>query len=104
MPTAEVSKIINNLTSKLRKNNFSFSEVYLFGSYAQGRQNNFSDIDVAIISQEMKSNYEQKLDFLHKIGFSVSDQLDIHAFTPEDFAVGYPPLANEVKKSGYRIV
>jgi predicted nucleotidyltransferase len=104
MSQSEVRKIIEKFALELKENNFDFSSIFLFGSYAKGKPHKYSDIDVAVVSKKMKRNYEKNLDKLNDISFKVNDRLEVHAFTPEDFKDGYPPLAHEVKLTGIRIV
>ena len=104
MSQSEVKKIVKRFAAKLKADKFDFSSIYMFGSYVKGRPNKFSDIDVAVVSKKMKKNYEKNLDLLCQKGLETSDKLEIHAFTPEDFKVGYPPLAHEIKLTGIRVV
>ncbi len=103
MSQSEVKKIIIKFAAKLKADNFDFSSIYLFGSYAKEKQHKYSDIDIAVVSKKMKRNYNKNLDLLYQKGFEVNDKLEIHAFTPEDFKIGYPPLAHEIKLTGIRV-
>lgn len=52
----EIRDKISKYIQKLQKSNFKINEVYLFGSYSQGKENEISDIDLAIISPEFDGN------------------------------------------------
>jgi len=49
MSKSEVKKIIQKYAEVLKKHRFVYKSIYLFGSYAIGKANKESDIDVAVI-------------------------------------------------------
>jgi predicted nucleotidyltransferase len=49
MSKSEVKALIRAYADILIKNRFRFKQIYLFGSYATGKANEFSDIDVAVV-------------------------------------------------------
>lgn len=51
MSKTNAKKIVREYSVKLKKENYPFSAIYLFGSYAQNKNNKWSDIDVAVISR-----------------------------------------------------
>ncbi len=103
MSQLEAKNIVKELALKLKENKFDFSDIFLFGSHAKGKATKYSDIDVAVVSKKMSRNYEKNLDRLIKISFEMDDRIEIHAFAPDDFKEGYPPLAHEVKLTGIKI-
>jgi len=54
----------------------SFDEMILFGSYSQGNAKNDSDIDVAIISDEIKGDYFETRPLLWKIRREIDDRIE----------------------------
>ena len=54
MSRIEAKKIVRKYAEKLKKENYSFQMIYLFGSFAQNKSHKWSDIDVAIISDKLK--------------------------------------------------
>ena len=49
MSNREIRKIIRAYADLLRKKRIRFSRIYLFGSQAEGRAHEYSDIDLAVI-------------------------------------------------------
>ena len=47
-----VKKLVNEFVSDLKKCNITLKKAFLFGSYANGKANSVSDIDVAIVADE----------------------------------------------------
>ena len=50
--TSEINDILNKLIKALNENRIAISEAYLFGSYARSSNSEYSDIDVALVSNE----------------------------------------------------
>jgi len=74
---------------------------YLFGSYAKGKQQEYSDIDVALVSDVFTSN---KIENNHKtalINYQFVN-IEVHHFNTNVFAKD-DPFINEIKKTGIRI-
>ncbi len=47
---------INRLIDELNKKQFEISDAFLFGSYAENKAKDYSDIDVALISDNFSGN------------------------------------------------
>ena len=52
----EIEEKITRYLDELRKNNIPVSKAYLFGSYARGTYNRWSDIDIALVSDCFKGD------------------------------------------------
>ena len=52
----EIKKLIEQYLKLLAEKGFHISEAYLYGSYANGKPDKWSDIDLAIISEEFEGN------------------------------------------------
>ena len=75
-----IKKIIDRYISLLKKNNISVENAYLFGSYAKGYNNEWSDIDLAIISGSFEGIRIKDRDKIRRITLSVSSNLEILPF------------------------
>jgi predicted nucleotidyltransferase len=82
------------------------TRVVLFGSFARGEANSYSDVDVVVVSKKFfKMPFDDRLDLLYPL---VSDlPLDFHpfGFTPWEFA--HPrktSTLSEIKKEGLNIL
>jgi predicted nucleotidyltransferase len=86
---AEISDIvkskIKNFINLLENNNFNIQKAYLFGSYANGKTDEWSDIDLALVSDKfIGDRYLDILsltDFIYKAGQDISPL----PFRSEDF-------------------
>lgn len=84
---SDIKNKIQKYIDKLKKENFDISEVYLFGSYSNGTENELSDIDLAIVSADFQGN--RLLDREKLLGFNK----DI------DFRLSILPIDNETKEN-----
>ncbi|MBZ0177746.1 MAG: nucleotidyltransferase domain-containing protein [Melioribacteraceae bacterium] len=100
---AKIRAIIENYISVLRDNNIPIKNAYLFGSYAKGNNNELSDIDIALISDFFEGIRIKDKDKIRRITLSVSSNLEILPFSPDDFSLENP-LAKEIIETGIRLV
>lgn len=82
------SKLIMGIIIKyldfLRKNNISFEQVYLYGSYAKGNPQEDSDIDLAIIAKEWLPDIFDAQFELMKLGRKIDTRIEPHPFRKSD--------------------
>lgn len=104
MSRTEAKKIVRKYANALREANFPFSAVYLFGSRAGGRAGRWSDIDVAVVSDSLKRNRNEKRFRLWDIRLDVDTRIEPHGFTVKDFANDADPVAYEIRRTGIRVV
>lgn len=97
----KIKEIIENYISVLRDNNIPIKNVYLFGSYARGNSDEWSDIDIALISDSFEGIRIK--DKIRRITLSVSSSLEILPFRTDDFSLENP-LAKEIIETGIRLV
>lgn len=103
MSKAKAKKIANRYAKKLRVEGYPFSAIYLFGSHAIGRAHKWSDIDVAVISDRLKRNWNKNEDILWKYTIGVDSRIEPIGFTVKDFQNDIDPMVYEIKKTGIRI-
>jgi len=80
-----VNNKIKNFIDLLEKNDFNIQRAFLFGSYASGKADEWSDIDLALISNKFKGDRYLDLlslaDYILKVGQDISPL----PFSSEDF-------------------
>lgn len=89
-------KYVNFLESK-----YSIVDVLLFGSYAKGTNHSDSDIDIAIVLQNVKDIFDTQVELL-KLRRSIDLRIEPHPFESDDFN-NANPMVNEILKHGIRI-
>lgn len=98
-----IINIVRNYKRQLVEKNIKINKMFLFGSFAKGNPHKWSDIDVAVISDNLTGD---RIDDYVKLRTIVDDfdlRIEPHAFTSTDFSDRWNPLASEVKKYGIEI-
>ena len=99
----KIKKNVQDYLDYLKNSGMPIEKAFVFGSYAKGKQNKWSDVDLCIISPRFK-NSANLLEYL----WAKKRERDTNAgispvgFHPKDF-VNEDPLAWEVKKNGIAI-
>jgi predicted nucleotidyltransferase len=98
----EIKNIIDRYLHQLKVNNIRLKRAYLFGSYSKGNFNEYSDIDLALISDFFEGNRMKDREKIRKITLSVSSHLEVLPFNTEDFT-SENPLAQEIMETGIEL-
>lgn len=100
----KVKKEIEKYVKVLKADNLPISKVILFGSYAKGTQNKWSDIDLCIISPKFKDAFKtmQYLWIRREIK-DVNYAIEPVGFSPKDFNNEYDSLIHEIKTTGTQV-
>lgn len=99
----KIQRIISDYLSALRAHGFQIQDAILFGSYAKGNANQWSDIDLALVSNEFEGVRFTDKNKIRKITISISSDLEILPFNPKDFT-RQDPLVREILDTGVRVV
>ena len=104
---AEVSPYIVELVYKLieesKKFNINISKVILFGSQIKGTAHEWSDIDLAVVSDDFQGIRFYDNQKIMRAKLNTSYDLEIHPYRPEDFTEDNP-FVQEILSHGIRIV
>lgn len=103
MSTNEVKNIVKNYARVLSASGFLFTNVYLFGSYATGRANKDSDIDVAVIVKNTNNYFDKKM-LLWKLAARADFRIEPTLIDAKDFKTCGTQMAFEAKKTGVKVV
>ncbi len=96
-------KIIRDYISTVACRNENFISAYLFGSYAKNNERKDSDIDIALIIDNL--NDQEKFDLQVQLMLLASDfdvRIEPHPISKVDFNSGNPFVA-EIKRTGIEI-
>ena len=102
MDKKKASEITRRYVDFIRKNNPKITKVYLFGSYAKGITNTDSDIDVAIVFENLSDTFDMQVQLM-KLRRKFDTRIEPHAFRESDFEISNP-LAKEILTTGLEIV
>ena len=100
---ARVKDTIASYLQALNAHNIPIKEAILFGSYAKGNPQEWSDIDIALVSEIFVGDRIDDKDKIRGITLAVSSEIEVIPFAPEDFNL-QNPLAKEILTSGIKLV
>jgi predicted nucleotidyltransferase len=100
---AEAVAISRTFLEKIRSA-MPIERAYLFGSYATGRNRDYSDIDLAIVTSAVnaKNSFAINQDIFHRAMLYNLD-LEPICFSPEEFEQEYLPIVRDIKREGVEI-
>jgi len=82
----KLDQITKRFRASIEAQGISVKQLVLFGSYAENREREGSDIDIAVISEDFKKkSYWQRIDLLSKAIFDVMEPIEAVSFTPEEW-------------------
>jgi len=102
---AEVLGIIRNYIALVRAAGVPVSEVHLFGSRARGKEHDWSDIDLCVVSTAFGKDYSEEMSLLLTLTTKMDSPVPIEPipFAPGDLKEKYSTLASEIRKYGKRV-
>ncbi|MCK5786782.1 MAG: nucleotidyltransferase domain-containing protein [Candidatus Sabulitectum sp.] len=99
---AVVLENVQLFLDKLRGAGFLIAEAYIFGSYATGNADKWSDIDVAIISPQIGNDRFEERIRLTELAVSIDVRLEPLPFSPDSFTIG-DPFVQQIKSEGIAV-
>lgn len=94
---------IQRFADRIKSRGFKVWRMYLFGSYAKGRQTKDSDIDLAVfLDEDDIDGYDEAVEMMH-IRRDINIDIEPHAFARTDFDET-TPLIREIITTGERII
>ncbi len=88
----------------LKREGINLKFMYIFGSRVKGRGKKWSDLDIGLITDDFKEDRISGMSKLFYLGTKVSDLIEPHLFTTKEFGYKYDVLAQEIKKTGIRVI
>ena len=97
-------KIMKSIKEYIQKISqyYKIETIILFGSYAKGTQNEDSDIDIAIISDDFKDLIDDMADL---IGYTwkIDTRIEPHPISKEDYEKIATPFVQEIINTGIKV-
>jgi len=97
----EIEEIIRKFIALIQKER-TVLKVILYGSYAKGMAREWSDIDVAVISNDFSDDLFQERANLMKLASCVDERIEPNPFRPGDFNEN-DPMVSQINRSGAEI-
>ncbi|MBA7510112.1 hypothetical protein ES705_02087 [subsurface metagenome] len=99
----EIISEIRNLIKTIEKNGISISAAYLFGSYAKGKANEWSDIDVALVSDNFSGIRFYDVEKLLSVLKKYNNFIEFHPFKTAEFNPSSNLFVKEISENSIRI-
>ncbi|MEA2103853.1 MAG: nucleotidyltransferase domain-containing protein [Candidatus Cloacimonadota bacterium] len=97
-------KHVLEYTKKLQELKMDIVSVYLFGSLVKGNFGEWSDIDIAVVSNNLTGDPVDDRLKLMKLRWDIDLRIEPHPFLPEDWEDETNPFVEEIKKTGEKII
>lgn len=94
-------EIVREYINYLKSQDFAVQRAYIFGSYANGRFNENSDIDLAVVLRNVSNSFLMQVELM-KISRKFDTRIEPHPFDEEEFDPSNP-FANEILTKGMQI-
>ncbi len=82
---AHIIKTVKKFLAELELNDFKIQKVILFGSYVNNSFDEWSDIDLALVSEDFEGNRFNDRQMIRKIKIKVDPSISPFPYRPEDF-------------------
>ena len=98
----EVKEIVEKYRQQLSSLGIRPQRIYLYGSYAKGRAQEGSDIDLIVVSPDFSSlDLRERLEILGVAAARLLKPIQALGYTPEEIQTkGYSPFLEEILASG----
>ena len=98
----EIIDIVNKYIEIVIKN-YDVIAIILFGSYAKGTQREDSDIDIAVITDDIKTDKFDEEVNLMQLRNGIDYRIEPHIITVADYENDETPFVVEVKNTGIKV-
>jgi len=98
----DVRKIVRHFLCEIQKTH-KVELAFLYGSYAKGAANKWSDIDIAIVSPDFSDDLLEERLALTKLAIPIDDRIEPKPFNMRSFDPN-DPLVYEIIKNGIQLV
>lgn len=99
----EIEKTVKTYIRQLENIGIHVQQAILFGSYACGKNDEWSDIDLAIVSKDFIGDRFEDRNKIRKITLQVNSDISPMPYRPEDFNDS-DYFVKEILETGIRIV
>ena len=98
----KIMKIIQDYIEKVCEN-YKIEAIILFGSYAKGTEHKDSDIDIAIVTDDIENDVFDEEVNLMQLRKGIDYRLEPHIIRIEDYKKAATPFIQEVIDTGIKV-
>jgi len=104
MTQLKIKQLANEYKIALGAENIPVTSLYLFGSYAKGKQNQNSDVDFCVVSKAFGKNDFKEMVRINQIAKLISSDIEAFPVSEDDYKTQANPFIAEAIKTGKRII
>ncbi len=97
---AKITSQLDKFKKEIKKMGYVDAKYILFGSWAKGKQGEYSDIDVCVVSKKFSGNTFKDNQKLRLVALDINELIEPVTMRPEDLEDKYDSLASEIRKYG----
>ncbi len=97
-----IMEIIEQYVEKICEN-YKIEAIILFGSYAKGTNNEDSDIDIAIITDDFEDDIIDEELKLMRLRRKIDTRIEPHIIRIEDYRKAETPFVKEIIDTGIKV-
>lgn len=97
-----VRDVINNYLKFLEENHIHVRKVFLFGSYVTGKPDEWSDIDIALVSDDFEGDWYKDRNKIRRLTLAVDSRLSPLPYRPESL-ISPDPFLKKIMEMGIAI-
>ena len=100
----QINRIVGEFLQKVRSGH-SLKQAYLFGSYVNGTAKASSDIDIALVFDNLNQSgvFDEAFEVFHEAQ-EFNPALEPICFSKEEFKDGLAPIVHEIKHTGIELL
>ena len=99
---SDIMNIVKKYTQVILAN-YKVKAIILFGSYAKGTNNEDSDIDIAIITDDIKTDrFDEEINLM-QLRWDIDLRIEPHIISISDYENNETPFVVEVKNTGIKV-
>lgn len=99
----DIIAVIKKYIAELEKHNIRIKTAILFGSYAKGSQDEYSDVDVALVSNDFEGVRFLDKEKIRKITLDIDYRLSPLSYRTEDFTSD-DLFVKEILETGEKVI
>ena len=97
-----IMEIVQKYVEKICEN-YKIEAIILFGSYAKGTNNENSDIDIAIITDDFENDiFDEELNLM-KLRRKIDTRIEPHLIRVKDYKNAETPFIQEIIETGIKV-
>lgn len=103
MINISIKNQLEQYARNLRKQNIPVQKMFLYGSWAKGKQNQWSDIDVAVVSKQFGQDRIDEMVTLRMVALPINPAISPFPMRMEDLDDRFDTVANAVRRDGQEV-